>query len=681
MTAVSNMPAVSEKITGERKKVVFDETPLMSTYLLYIGAGSFDFIEEKRGSRTLRLYGVNGNSRLGTFALQFAADTLEFFEKYSGVPYPLPKLDLLAIPDFAAGAMENWGAVTFREVLLYTDEKTTSLAAKKRITEVIAHELWHQWSGNLVTMKWWDDLWLNEAFATYIAFKAVDHFFPHWDIWDEFLAGDTKAAFDMDQLSSTHPIAVTVSTPNEIEEIFDHISYGKGASVLRMIEHYIGEEPFRKGVEAYLNKFAYGNASADDLWNTLEQNSGQPVKDLLHQWITQPGFPLISVSRKKSRLKLVQKRFCPRRSADDSLWDVPLTWNENGQYKSLLLHGRDMVLRSSSSPVKLNFGQTGFYRTIYSDELYETVSRQFAEGLLSIHDRWGIINDLWAAVVAGYASLETMLSVLEDYREEHSSFVLEEINAVCSGIGHQLRLPSRGAALFRRFAAPFLSALDKVGWDGGEETKPEKIPEIKRLRRVALAYLLRAGDEAVIREARRRGEAYLDGEPIDPDIRGVVLYALALQGEAAYFDVIRKKYEASQAIEEKLSLLGALADFKDESLFIAYLDYSLTEAVRQQDLRIIFTRVVHNPLCAGHFFDWVHDRWERLSPLHTSHFVFRGLLQTLILSALDNKVLAEITEFLKPRVADYEQTRANAVETAGLHIALRERNASSALMI
>ena len=324
MIAISNMPIESQSVNNSRKTVLFAPTPPMSSYLLYMGAGDFDYIEQIKDGRTIRIYGVNGNSSKGAFALQFAADSLDFFEQYSGIQYPLPKLDLLAIPDFAAGAMENWGACTFREVLLYVDEATTSLTTKKRVAEVIAHELWHQWSGNLVTMKWWDDLWLNEAFATYQAFRAVDHFYPQWHIWDDFIDGDTNAAFGMDMLSSTHPIAVPVHTPEEIEEIFDHISYGKGGSVLRMIEGYIGEEAFRKGVSAYLKKFTYQNAIAEDLWDTLEQNSGLPVKDILISWIIKPGFPIAY-----ERLKKIQQLKLP----SSVLRQVKLIIINHGQYR------------------------------------------------------------------------------------------------------------------------------------------------------------------------------------------------------------------------------------------------------------------------------------------------------------------------------------------------------------
>ena len=252
LKAISNMPIVSETKKENKKLVKFEETPQMSTYLLYMGVGDFEFIESKLRDIKIRIVTLPGKSKEGKFALELTKKFLSYFEKYSKIPYPLPKLDMIAIPDFNAGAMENWGAITFREILLLFNPEKTSLPVKKRIAEVIAHELWHQWSGNLVTMKWWNDLWLNESFATYMAYKAVDNYFPEWHMWEDFVSDSTGGAMDADMLKTTHPIAVKVSSPNEIEEIFDEISYGKGGSVLRMIESYLGEETFRTGVSNYL---------------------------------------------------------------------------------------------------------------------------------------------------------------------------------------------------------------------------------------------------------------------------------------------------------------------------------------------------------------------------------------------------------------------------------------------
>lgn len=669
MTGISNMPITGETVNGNRKTVLFDTTPPMSTYLLYLGAGVFDYIEEKRGQRIIRVYGVNGKSEQGAYALTFAADSLEFFEEYTGVPYPLPKLDLIAIPDFAAGAMENWGAVTFREVLLFVDEKETSLAAKKRVAEVIAHELWHQWSGNLVTMRWWDDLWLNEAFATYNAYRAVDHFHPDWHIWEDFLGSETGRAFDMDMLSSTHPIAVTVKTPNEIEEVFDAISYGKGGSVLCMIEHYIGEEPFRKGVGAYLEKFAFKNAVAKDLWDTLEAYSGKPVRDILVAWITTAGFPLLKARQEGTTVTLRQQRFSAKTDDDSALWPIPLTWAEGDSVATALMKTPEQVITSNSSPVKFNLGQTGFYRILYSAEMNAGFRDAIVRKQLPVHDRYGILDDLWSGVLAGHGDLSALLDFMVAYRNEGRLFVLDEINTICGRIALYLNLPDNGEKLFSRFKAPFSTELEKLGWAPASADTPEE----RQLRALAISFLISAGATEVVKEARLRADAYLEGDSLDPDLRNACLRSIATTAESDSFEQVRNAFESRNGAEEKIALLSTMAGFNDSRLLETSLDYALSDAVRRQDLRTVFARVGHNPISSGIFFEWVRANWGKLSHLKASYFVFMGLLQTVIISAPDAATLDSVRKFLEEHTDGFENTKANAFEKAHIYLQFRDR--------
>jgi tricorn protease interacting factor F2/3 len=672
MTAISNMPEKNQTIAHGRKSVSFFPTPPMSTYLLYMGAGDFDFIEEKSDNRTIRVYGVNGKSSQGKFALQFVSKALRFFEDYTNVEYPLPKLDLIAIPDFAAGAMENWGACTFREVLLYVDEKYTSVSTKKRVAEVIAHELWHQWSGNLVTMKWWDDLWLNEAFATYQAFRAVDHFYPQWQIWDDFLDGDTKSAFEMDMLSSTHPIAVPVHTANEIEEIFDHISYGKGGSVLRMIENYIGEESFRKGVNTYLKNFIYKNAAAEDLWTTLEKYSGQPVKDILIFWIIKPGFPLIKASKENSIIHLSQQRFTAAKTVNSGIWPVPLTWITANQTQERLFNAPDYVLTASHDFIKFNEQQTGFYRVLYDKQMLNDLEKAVKSKTLHKYDRWGILNDLWACVFSGYASLCDLLEIMSWYDSEDQFFVLRELASQCTEINNLLQLEDNGQKLFYKYRLPFANVLDKLGW----ESNDQEDPHVKQLRAIAISFLIRAGDNTVMQKALSMAQSYLENEHLDPDIRNACLLAVSTEGTRPLFDLVKTTYERKNNIEEKISLLSTLAEFTNPSLLIEYLDYAMTSNVRRQDLRTVFARIGHNPTCPQFFFQWVKNHWPVLSELRKSHFVYMGLLQTLITSAQDTDILIRIRDFLENNDDGFEKTKANAFETAQLNIAFKEKEGS-----
>ena len=308
-TAISNMPVKTKKKTGKTTLYNFQKTPLVSTYLIYLGVGEFEYLSGKAGKIQIRVVTTKGNTSKGKFSLELGKKLLTSYEKYFGIKFPLPKLDLIAVPDFAAGAMENWGAITFRETILLYDPKTSSTRTKQFIAEVISHEIAHMWFGNLVTMKWWNDLWLNESFATFMATKFVDKFYPEWDLWNQFVEDAMNVAMGLDSLKTTHPIDVKVNSPAEIREIFDAISYDKGGCVLRMLENYVGEPNFQKGLKKYLSDFKYKNAKGQDLWDAIGKASGMPVTAMINTWLKQPGFPLVEINQDGNNLKIKQKRY------------------------------------------------------------------------------------------------------------------------------------------------------------------------------------------------------------------------------------------------------------------------------------------------------------------------------------------------------------------------------------
>ncbi|MBU6447833.1 M1 family metallopeptidase, partial [Patescibacteria group bacterium] len=308
---ISNtMPVAVKEHSVGYEAIKFAPTPKMSTYLLAFIVGKFDYIEgkSKRGV-VVRVFATPGKIQQAKFALEVAKKSLDFYEEYFAIKYPLPVLDLIAIPDFSAAAMENWGAITYREIALLVDSNNSSLAVKQRAAIVIAHEIAHQWFGNLVTMNWWTDLWLNEGFASYAEYMAVDHIFPEWNMWEQFMAGDYAVALELDALKNTHPIEVRINHPREIDEIFDDISYRKGASMIRMLADYIGPKNFQNGLRIYLKKHSYSNASTDDLWRAFESASGAPVGKIMSSWTKHPGFPFISARREGRFLAIEQRRF------------------------------------------------------------------------------------------------------------------------------------------------------------------------------------------------------------------------------------------------------------------------------------------------------------------------------------------------------------------------------------
>ena len=365
LQTISNMPIKQKKKKIGKNLFIFDTTPIMSTYLLYLGVGDFDYLEDNLRKTKMRVITPKGKRNQGKIALDLAKKFLNYYENYFKIPFPLPKIDFIAIPDFASGAMENWGAITFREIDLLFDEKNSSKTNLHRIAEVIAHELAHQWFGNLVTMKWWNDLWLNESFATFMATKAVNDIFPEWEFENNFILDSVNSGMRLDSLKSSHPINVKVTNPSEVNEIFDEISYDKGGSILRMLEDYIGKENFRNGLNIYLNRHKYGNTETNDLWKSLTETSKKPIKEIMDTWIQQVGYPIIETNLEDLKLTLNQKRFLSMgNSSGKESWMIPLSIRTEDKFISDIMKTNNYKLNIDNNTkwLKINFGQKGFYR-------------------------------------------------------------------------------------------------------------------------------------------------------------------------------------------------------------------------------------------------------------------------------------------------------------------------------
>uniref|UniRef100_A0A287CY20 Puromycin-sensitive aminopeptidase n=1 Tax=Ictidomys tridecemlineatus TaxID=43179 RepID=A0A287CY20_ICTTR len=398
--ALSNMNVIDRKPYPDDENLVevkFARTPVMSTYLVAFVVGEYDFVETRsKDGVCVRVYTPVGKAEQGKFALEVAAKTLPFYKDYFNVPYPLPKIDLIAIADFAAGAMENWGLVTYRETALLIDPKNSCSSSRQWVALVVGHELAHQWFGNLVTMEWWTHLWLNEGFASWIEYLCVDHCFPEYDIWTQFVSADYTRAQELDALDNSHPIEVSVGHPSEVDEIFDAISYSKGASVIRMLHDYIGDKDFKKGMNMYLTKFQQKNAATEDLWESLENASGKPIAAVMNTWTKQMGFPLIYVEAEQDKVNF-QVFYCPQ-------WMVPITISTSedpNQAKLKILMDKpemNVVLKNVKSDqwVKLNLGTVGFYRTQYSSAMLESLLPGIRDLSLPPVDRLGLQNDLFS---------------------------------------------------------------------------------------------------------------------------------------------------------------------------------------------------------------------------------------------------------------------------------------------
>ncbi len=667
LKAISNMPTEYEKSEDNKKIIKFKTTPKMSSYLFYLGIGDFEFAEDKYKNVKLRVATTPGKSKNASFALEKTKQYLEYFENYSEIPYPLEKLDLLAIPDFGAGAMENWGAITFRELLILFDKKKTSSSRKKRVAEVIAHELWHQWSGNLVTMKWWKDLWLNESFATYMAYKAADHYNPEWNLWNDYLINELSTGLYKDTLKTTHPIEVEIKSPEEIEEVFDEISYQKGGSVLRMVENYLGEEFFRLGVSNYLKKYAYSNASASYLWNSLDEVSGKKIKEIMKSWISQPGYPLVQVEKTKDGIKVSQKR-CNKQT--DQLWHIPLSICTESICHNHLLEKKEENYKINEQDIKLNHKQFGFYRTKYSKELLDNLGRMIKNNKLSEQDKWGANHDLWSLTSINEENLKNYIASLDNYETEDSYIILSEIASSIKKIDRLFYNESWWLEIkkkiVKKLSPTYKNQLTKLGWDKRKNDQMEQI----LLRSLSISFCGFSEDIEVIEEAKKR----YNSKDIDADIAGQVYYIIAIKGNKKDYEEMILRYNNEEDVENKIKLLTSIYQFRDSTILKDALDFAFTDKVRVQDLRYIFTSLLSNPLSQEALLNWLSHNSEKIEACKQNHYIMKDFIESVIISQTTKSGREKAKEFLEKSKIQYEMTKTNAFEILDQNLKFIENN-------
>lgn len=600
-TAISNTleSDILEHESGY-KVVNFAPTPKMSTYLLAFIVGEFEYIEGKTKEGVLvRVFTTPGKKEQAKFALNVGIKSIEFYNDYFGILYPLPVLDMIAIPDFAAGAMENWGAVTYRESTLLIDEASSSTANKQWVALVIAHELAHQWFGNLVTMEWWTDLWLNEGFASYIEFLAIDHIFPKWDVWTQFVATEMGDAFELDSLKNTHPIEVPVEHPAEISEIFDKVSYSKGASVIRMLAEYLGAKDFQKGLQHYLKKHSYANAVTKDLWIALEEISGKPVVSIMANWTSKAGHPLITVSESGNKLSISQSRFfsspiSKKESKDKTIWSIPLD--------KLLMDKKNMVIPNKGE--KLNSGELSLVRIDYPEGYLKKLEVSVKNKKLSAPDRLGLIRDSFDLAQSGNSPTTLAFELALSYKNEEDFTVWSALTSHLSQLDSLLAMEDCYKD-FRKYGREIYKEIaKKMGWEvraGEKHTDP-------LLRGMVLNMLGSFGDEETIKKAQglfRKGK-------INPDLRNVVYNLVAQNGGLEEFNKLVSMYNEEENQQEKDRIGRSLGNFKSKNILQKVLDFSISKDVRYQNTLQIIASVWSN--VEGRYLAWgfVKKNWKLL---------------------------------------------------------------------
>lgn len=684
--ALSNTLPIKTATNNKTTTTQFDRTPVMSTYLLafIIGELSMKEITSKSGV-SIRTFATKNQIEHTAFALEEAAKYMDFYESYYDIPFPLKKCDFVALPDFASGAMENWGLITFREQTLLVDPDT-SLGTKQFVALVIAHELTHQWFGNLVTMRWWTDLWLNEGFASWMEYLAVDSFHPEWHLWTQFAVNEQQLALKMDALEHTHPIEVEVKHPDEIRTIFDTISYQKGASAIHMLHDYLGNEGFKKGLRYYLKSHEYKNTDTVDLWQALEDVTKKPVKEFMHAWTSQSGFPLLTVEKKDDHLKITQTRFVanPASSSrkDPTLWPVPLLApglaHPTIHKKSTSVHhSHDRTI-----PIKLNRGQTGFYRVDYSHDIQTTQIESIRQGEMDVLDRMGLLSDGFEITKAGYQPISEYLDLIDSFRAE-DSLPVWEILAGSFGSIRSVLSESDNDNNLRDLMKPFIQnyvhlQLSRLGFQ--ERDNESHLDTLLRPLIVSLAAL--SDDEETLAEIALLYRKKIDHKAaINPDLRAIVYATAARLGGKKEFDELWSLYEQTQSSDEKLSIAAAMTSFVQPELHTAVLNLLKAEKVKFQDVPYWIAYSLANRHSKLETWKWLQKNWLWMKKNMGTDLSFSRFPVYVARTVAEDNLLDEYQTFftahMEPIIA---RAYAQGLEIIQTNVSWRKRDAQAAAM-
>jgi aminopeptidase N/puromycin-sensitive aminopeptidase len=620
-TAISNGPIVSDTPgpAAGKHTLHFGTTPKMSTYLVAFLVGDFQCTSGESDGVAIRSCATPDKVALTPYSVDVAKYVLHYYNNYFGIPYPLKKLDLIALPDFEAGAMENFGAITYRETDLLLDPKTASVDAKKEVALVVAHEMAHQWFGDLVTMQWWDNIWLNEGFATWMETKAVANMYPEWNI-DESVASDVDQTLILDAQPTTRAIRAKADTPSEINQMFDGISYGKAGAVLGSVENYLGEETFRQGVHNYLAAHLYANATAEDFWGAQTATSHKPVDKIMESLVAQPGEPIVTFSEPVSgHVAVAQKRFflSPSIQPDPAQkWTFPVCFKTAAGQSCQLLTPADSALKTPASGLFFaNANGKGYYRSAYPPRLYKALVAQ-VETTLTPAERISLIGDEWAQVRANKAPIGAYLDLVKAIQSDPGAEVfyaaIGGVNTASSRIAATAEERAALAAWVRLTFAPEYSKLGAPAESDSANTRE------LRAQLFGLLGLL-GKDPAVLAQAREIAARFMDDQgAVDATLGQTALTIAAHNGDAKLFDQIQKIYETSTNPEYQIGALRLLAEFEDPALVQRSLDYAVSGKVRNQDAAIQFAIALGNDESRDQAWKYIQDNWDKVKAQFTT---------------------------------------------------------------
>ena len=680
--AISNGPEVSRSVIssdqGDKVAVKFADTMPMSTYLVAFVVGKLEATDPVDVDGVpLRIVHTPGKGHLTSFGLDVGAKSLRWFVNYYGIPYPDAKIDMVALPDFAAGAMENVGCITYRESLLLVDPKTSTQADQQNVADVVSHELAHMWFGDLVTMKWWNGIWLNEAFATFMEVAAVDSFRTEWQRWTSFSL-ERSAAFEVDSLLNTRSVEFEVRSAQDCEGMFDVLTYQKGGSLLRMLEQYLGTERFRDGIRLYLKTHSYGNTETSDLWDAIEtavsNDGGEPVRDLMDSWIWQPGYPLIlaSLDATKTKLILQQQRFSftPDLLTETQHWLVPVHIRINGTDAKYLLSDQplEISINNSNEAIVINAGGYGYYRVAYSPELLTRLQGpELAK--LAVIERYSLVDDAWNAVVAGRLAAIDFVSFVSGFTRERDLAVWQAIAIGLRGCGRLLS-ESNYPKLQQHIRTLVAPVIAELGW----QSQPGEDDLRAKLRGILVVLLAVNGNDT---DAQKKCQELLErhdeqSDSVHPELVAAATTVVAsTSGEGAY-EYFLDKFRTTTNPQDQLRYLYALTDFDSPELVQRTCNFAIAGEVKSQNAPFVLARCIalrENGVLAWNF---VRNYWDQAQVKFPTNTIVRMVDPVKFLNTpeLEADVQAFFAEHNIPQAA---KTLQQVLERQRVNTALRSR--------
>ncbi|HWX18604.1 MAG TPA: M1 family metallopeptidase [Candidatus Binatia bacterium] len=679
---VSNMPIKNEKsLDGGLKEVHFEATPPMASYLMVLVSGELEALEDSFEGVRMRVITTEGKKEQGRYALESAKKILGYYNHYFGIKFPLPKLDQIAIPGGFGGAMENWGGITYNESILLFDPKTSSLETRQNVFGVMAHEMAHQWFGDLVTTAWWDNLWLNEGFASWMGTKATDHFNPDWQMWLD--AGSAKSGvMRQDSLPSTHPILQPIANESQANDAFDGITYIKGQSFLRMLENYLGEEKFRHGMQLYMSRHRYSSTTTADLWAALEKASGKPVRALSAGWTEQPGLPVVNVSSQceggKDIVRLEQERFTVQDPGAKPLqWMVPvaladLTRTKSTRVELLTNKTTTVAFPNCDGVIKANFGDAGYYRVSYSPVMFQKLKSRMNS--LPPEDRLNLLGDAWAMVTAQRATAASYLDLVASLGPEKTAAIWQDVLGRL-GVIDGLQRGQPGRAAFRAWAIQMVRPqLQRLGW----EPRAGELATDTLLRNSVISLLGEFGDKEIIAVARTRFQKFLtQPESLPPNLRPCIVNIVGHYSDRPTYDQLHRMARAAKGTEERRRYYGAMAAALDPPLAALTLPISLTDETVPQEAIYLVTDVAHSGEQPELAWKFAQDHMTQL--LGRAEEFSRNMYVPSIMSAFSDADRAdELEKYVKEKVSPKGATKAKEIaESIRLRAALKQRELPS----